>query len=227
MKTVERRLTMLIITYFLIFVLLISLMIILVPYFKAFLRENKQLKPGIGREEFSAEFFPDKPKKETPIDYNWKAHLNKELDFGELPQTYRDNRLVLMVKNSHNLYAYWDTTTRWDRGTPVLRVYELNPSGEEKDISFLFDIDLEKNADNWFFPVPKDNWMYYVELGRREPDGKFIPLLRSNPVTTPRASLSPAIDENWIPCDLYGRLNNISYGLSSGYMHKERERTDH
>jgi len=226
MKIVERGLNMLIITYFLIFVLLISLIIILAPYFNSFLRERRQINTsGLGREEFSEEFTPETADKS--IDYTWKGSLNKTSVKGELPETYGEDNLTLLIKNPTSLYAYWDTSAKPDRGTPVLRVYEISSDEEKDELSFLFDIDIYREASNWFFSVPKDNTGYCVELGQRMPDGSFTPLLRSNPVKTPRASLSTVIDENWIPCDVYGCLSGISYGLSSGLMQKASERIDH
>jgi hypothetical protein len=220
---------MLIITYFLIFVLLISLIIISVPYINSFFRDNRPKKPAfLGREEFSEEFFPRRPgKEESPIDFNWKGNLIKDFSPQELPESYGDETLVLLIKNPTCLYAYWDITPRWKEGNPALRVYEIFSPGENR-LSFLFDIYINREAKNWFIPVPKDNCLYCVELGEIRADGSFVPLLRSNPVKTPRVSLSTVIDENWIPLSLYDRLSHLSYGLSSGSLTKNQsERTDY
>ncbi|MGI6686455.1 MAG: DUF4912 domain-containing protein [Bacillota bacterium] len=221
---------MLIITYFLIFVLLISLIIILTPYFNSFLKERRQYEPktsATGTEEFSEEFSPGNlENNDTPMDYTWKGSLIDKSSPVELPKDFGDEELALLVKNSSDLYAYWESTTSWGDDNPVLRVYEVISPMEQDEMSVLFDININREADNWFFQVPKDNSYYCVELGRRKSDGSFIPVLRSNIVKTPRSSLSTAIDENWIPCDIYGRLSNISYGLSSGIIHQKSERID-
>ncbi|MEL7564060.1 MAG: DUF4912 domain-containing protein [Dehalobacterium sp.] len=219
---------MLIISYFLTFALVISIIIILAPYFRSFLQQGKQHKPvNLGREEFSEEFFPKISSGEvSPVEYKWKGNLSKKSTSEELPGTYQDAKLVLLIKNPTCLYAYWDTTMKFDQGTPSLRIYEATSFEQEYQFSHLFDIDIFPDAKNWFINVPKDNCSYYAELGQRMPDGSFVPILRSNLVKTPRSSLSTAIDENWIPCDIYGRLSNVSYGVSSGFMQKE-ERKDY
>lgn len=214
---------MLIITYFLTFVLVISLILILLPYFKAYTRPKEQYKPlGSGREEFSEEFFSKQASQEdTPIDYAWKGALNKGVPNVPLPEGDQDHRLTLLIKNPTCLYAYWDIDQDLDIGTPVLRIYGPNPAGQrEEEFSYLFETDITREAKNWFITVPKDNCSYYAELGPKLPDGSFSPLLRSNVVRTPRSSLSAAMDENWIPCDVYGGLGDISYGLSSGCLEK-------
>lgn len=224
---------MLIISYLLSFALVISLIIILVPYFRSFLQLRAQHKPihlkrKIFSEEFSDEFFPQKFSKDgTPVEYDWKGSLGKKSIDDELPATYQDNKLILLIKNPNCLYAYWDTTTKWDQGIPALRIYEAVSFENKLDFSFLFDIDISHDAKSWFINVPKDNSSYYVELGQRMSDGSFAPLLKSNLVKTPRSSLSTIIDENWIPCNVYGQLSNVSYGISSAYLQKESERIDH
>lgn len=220
---------MLIISYFLTFALVISIIIILAPYFRSFLRQREQHKPlSLGREEFSEEFFPKNVSTgDAPIDYTWKGNLSKKSASKELPGTYQDAKLVLLVKNPTCLYAYWDTLMKWEEGIPVLRIYQAVSFEQEHEFSLLFDIDIFHDAKNWFINVPKDNCSYYAELGQRMADGSFVTMLKSNLVKTPRSSLSTAIDENWIPCDIYGRLSNVSYGVSSGYMQKEKERVDY
>lgn len=218
-----------IISYFLTFVLVISLILLLVPYFRSFLRPREQHKPlSLGREEFAEEFFPESHGKENDsVNYKWKGNLEGGTTREELPHTYQETNLMLLVKNPTCIYAYWDMPIKWEEGMTVLRIYEAGAFQKEHDLKHLFDIEIFLEAKNWFFDVPKENCSYYAELGRRMSDGKFTPLLKSNIVKTPRASISTAIDENWIPCDIYGHLKNVSYGLSSGFLHKEHERVDH
>lgn len=216
-----------IISYFLTFVLVISLILLLVPYFRSFQRQREHQRPlSLGREEFAEEFFPDTHGKENDsVDYKWKGNLAVRTGKDELPDSYKQSNLMLLIKNPTCIYAYWDIPMNWE-GDPVLRIYETGFFHGENGLKHLFDIEIFLEAKNWFIDVPKENCSYYAELGRRMPDGRFIPLLKSNIVKTPRASLSTAIDENWIPCDIYGHLKDVSYGLSSSYMHQEHERVD-
>lgn len=223
---------MLIISYFLIFALVISIIVILAPFFSSFLLPRKQHKPfSLNRNafstEFSEEFFPKNSVEETPVEYEWKGNLSKETLTGELPDTYQDNKLILLIKNPNSLYAYWDITKNRDQGIPTLRLYEALSFEGDLKFSFLFDIDISHDAKNWFIDVPKDNCSYYAELGQRMADGSFVSLLKSNIVKTPRSSLSTIIDDNWIPCNVYEQLSTISYGISSAHLQKESERVDH
>jgi len=54
------------------------------------------------------------------------------------------------------------------------------------------------------------------------PDGRFVTLLRSNIVTTPRASLSDRLDEEWMWIEgLYRSIERIKYGTSSPLIIEE------
>jgi hypothetical protein len=161
-KKVERGITMLIISYFLTFALVISIIIILAPYFRSFLQQGKQYKPvNLGREEFSEEFFPKSSSGEvTPVEYKWKGNLNRKSTGEELPGTYRDAKRFCSLKTYTSLYAYWDTTLKFDQGAPSLRIYEAISFEHEYQFSHLFDIDIFPDAKNWFINVPKDNCGY-------------------------------------------------------------------
>ncbi|ATW23490.1 DUF4912 domain-containing protein [Candidatus Formimonas warabiya] len=232
---------MTIISYFLVLVVAIGLIIILLPYLRTLFRPSKAYKPvmKVG-EEFAEEIFPHgtSPTDASSIAYEWKGSLNKKLTTPELPESYGDDQLTLMVKNPRWLYAYWEISParlktlqnlfpqEWDLSLPTLRIYQVTPDDGEGRPSHLFDIEISLQAKNWFINVPNENQHYFIELGRKLPGGKFVPILRSAVVKTPRACVSTIIDENWIPCDIYGRLGNLSYGMSSSELQKEPERTE-
>lgn len=148
----------------------------------------------------------------------------------ELPNAYGIDRLVLLVRDPHWLYAYWEISATkqeefnsnfgleaWNASRPVLRVYEV--AGDHfngSNATSYTDIGLGEQDDNWHINVGKANSNYCVDLGRIFPDGRFITLLRSNMVTTPREALSDILDEEWMWIEgIYDTLNQINYGMSS------------
>ena len=119
-----------------------------------------------------------------------------------IPTVYGLDRLVLMPKDPHWLYTYWELTSSlyetmratygdsWEQGRMVLRLFHL-------DNGNIRDIDIDDYADNWYLSVDNADQRYRAELGRLLADGSFIPLLQSNTVRTPRDSISSVIDPHW------------------------------
>jgi uncharacterized protein len=135
----------------------------------------------------------------------------------EFPAGYDDNRIVLMVRDPHWLYAYWEVNARrrdeirqqlgesvFSRSRLVLRVY---------DAASLKHHDLEVGgARNWYVRVPAPNRTYFAEIGFLTEDGRFIAACRSNSVTTPLDGMSDVIDEQWLIPDW-----DKMYALSGGF----------
>jgi len=126
-----------------------------------------------------------------------------ELNAGwKLPSAYGIDRLVLLPKDPHWLFAYWEVTAElenkfrkqysgdWDTAQLVLRIHDLE-TGKHREIT------LNGHADNNYLQVDDADRAYYVEMGRILPDGSFISMLRSNIIRTPRNSISAVIDPRW------------------------------
>ncbi len=153
----------------------------------------------------------------------------------ELPVSYGTNRLVLLVRDPQWLYAYWEITATsldefnaaygngaWNSTRPVLRVYDItgvNFNG--LNANSYIDINLPDFTDNWHFDVAQPDRSFCVDLGRLFPDGRFVTILRSNVVTTPSASLSNCLDEEWMWIE--GLYKTILYqmGVSSPLILEE------
>lgn len=126
----------------------------------------------------------------------------------ELPSTYNDNRLVLVARDPHCLYAYWDfsveqmsaaqTRLGVKGAQPILRVVEVTdrecPAVHAQNS---VDIELPPFATQWYIGVARADTDYCVEVGYRTPDGRFAPLGRSNVATTPRDTISPSTTAQW------------------------------
>lgn len=146
-----------------------------------------------------------------------------------LPRRYGVDRLVLMVRDPYWLYAYWEiSATRqeefnsvygpraWESTRPVLRVYDVTGVDFNGSNAVGYtDISIQEEADSWHIHVGQPNRSYCVDLGRKFPDGRFVTLLRSNVVTTPRSSLSECLDEEWMWIEELYRGLYFPYGVSS------------
>jgi hypothetical protein len=103
-------------------------------------------------------------------------------------QRYNETRAVLMVRDPHWAFAYWDVEdaqaarARKDAGFEqlVLRVQDLQPTSS-------FDIPIQWSDSSWYIYLPNQDADYLLELGYLA-SGKFRLLARSNVVHTPRES---------------------------------------
>lgn len=144
---------------------------------------------------------------------------------------YSENRIVLMIRDPYWCFAYWDLTpdkqaeviTKLAGGQArlVLRVYDVTGIDFSGSNAHRFaDLEISEEANNWYINVWAADRSYCVDLGLRYPDGRFETLLRSNVVTTPRDSISPVVDEEWMVVDdtferLYKTAGADEWGRSS------------
>lgn len=123
-----------------------------------------------------------------------------------LPTTYYETKIALLVRDPYWLYTYWDLSPEakgqlsndygdWEKAPSSLRIWEEEESGGG-DPHF-FDVTINLFTSNWYLNV-QPNHRYTAELGYFSPAGDFIVLARSNTVTTPRATFSQVIDEEWM-----------------------------
>lgn len=114
----------------------------------------------------------------------------------ELPASYDDNRVVLMAKDPHWLFAYWDLDPAledafrlefgnevWNRSVPYLKVRNITMNKE-------FHIRINDFSSSWYISVPEPDCFYTVEVGRKSSERFFISLAGSNIAGTPRDSIS-------------------------------------
>ena len=144
-----------------------------------------------------------------------------------------------MVKDPWWLYAYWEVDPTKERETrrqlapeeigdlrSVLRVYDVTDRDYPRESAHQwFDIPLSGLASNWYIHVNAPNRSFIVELGLLTKQGRFLMLLRSNRVTTPRVGPSDVIDEEWMTSDeaywkLFGTTAGIGVGASAQIIHQ-------
>jgi len=129
-----------------------------------------------------------------------------------LPTEYGENRLVLMPRDPYWIFAYWEVTP----SPTLLRVYDVT------DIVFngqnawsYFDIEITGGANNWYLNVPAADRSYLADLGFLDSEGRFVTILRSNTVHTPRDRPSDLLDEEWRSVN-YEEVYKLSGGYSVG-----------
>ncbi len=142
-----------------------------------------------------------------------------------IPERYNETKIVLLVKDPHWVFAYWETSDNdmeklknIDAYKWVLRVYNEN---EES-----FDIVVTDTAVNWYINVPESGRSYYVDLGIVDKKGDFILVATSNKITTPPGKISDIIDEEWMIVEeefeeLYKMIANGNVGGSSEVLLKK------
>lgn len=131
-------------------------------------------------------------------------------DSTELLTLQPSTHCVLMPRDPHCLYAYWDYTQQdTDRARRqmkpasadahlVLRMYDITLvefSGSKANHKW--DIEVGFTTKNRYISVSHDNAIYCAELGLRSGVNRFIPITRSNIVRTPPQSTSPRNDLIW------------------------------
>ncbi|RJP29722.1 MAG: DUF4912 domain-containing protein [Candidatus Omnitrophota bacterium] len=146
----------------------------------------------------------------------------------ELSGAYGKDKMVLQVRDPWWLHAYWEITEpTWSHfksklgadkvasAKLLLRAYDVTGIDfDGKNANRYFDIDINRNANNWYVDTGSDGRSWCVDIGLMLGDGRFITILRSNFVTTPLAGPSWITDEEWmIPDDLFARLYGMGFGF--------------
>ncbi len=139
----------------------------------------------------------------------------------ELPDNYGDNQVYLLVRDPYWIYTYWEIQEdhqlghlaklggSWDSVVSVLRVYDTTEEGKSPSVS---DIVLQNMSKCWYINT-QPNHSYFAEIGLLHCDGRFLCLVRSNHVTTPRSGMSEIIDDQWMSIDF-----DKMYALSGGFQ---------
>ncbi len=135
----------------------------------------------------------------------------------DLPKTYKKDKLVGLEVNTNWLHFYWDLSEKTRRilsvrSPIVLRVYDVtyidfNGTNAHRT----FEMELNPNISKYYVFVPQPNADYLAEIGYKD-GNKFVPLLRSNLVTTPPSSPRLAQMELWMDLRTRQKFSEISSG---------------
>jgi hypothetical protein len=130
----------------------------------------------------------------------------------DLPDEYGDTKIVLLVRDPEWVYAYWEINddTRAQLNFPrngngnqnrrlVLRIYKITDTAWPVDAAhYFFDVDVPSEAKNWYIHLPEADQQWCAELGLVDNTDNFITICRSNPVVTPRNTISERVDSDWM-----------------------------
>ncbi|MFC1496276.1 DUF4912 domain-containing protein [Candidatus Margulisiibacteriota bacterium] len=133
----------------------------------------------------------------------------KEQEF-QFPAGYGENRAVLMVRDAHWLFAYWEVMP----GINGLTLRVIN-----EDLGKHFDINVQSagTGGSWYINCGLPDTRFSVLVGYYSKNGKFNVIVKSNIVQTPRDRVSDVIDEEWMAVD-WDKIYSLSGGqrLKSG-----------
>lgn len=138
-------------------------------------------------------------------------------DSDPLPDSYGDNKVVLMPKNPHWLFSYWEMSQdkinelkaaygedRVNSARPALRVYDVTMiEFNGNNANAYFDIELPDDIGEWFIGGLNPSACYIVDIGLKTSDGQFLTVARSTSVKMPSHSVSDNIDEEWMIVEEY------------------------
>ncbi len=117
----------------------------------------------------------------------------------ELPEGYGETTLVLVARDPEWAFAYWEASPHDMARAGVshselsLRIYDVTDVDfDGSNAHSQFDI-IVGAAKNWYFRVPVADRMWVADLGMVGPDGAFRTVARSNPISTPRDTISPFV----------------------------------
>ncbi len=124
----------------------------------------------------------------------------------DLPLGYGDNKVVMLVRDPHWCYLYWelqetlieDGLRRLSRSRHEVRhVLRIHPAG---GTGTPFDVDIDFRAQSHYQQL-SPGASFYSEIGLLDHEGFFAALAVSNTVTLPLDGPSEIIDEQWITTD--------------------------
>jgi uncharacterized protein len=120
------------------------------------------------------------------------------------------DRIIAMVRDPYWLHVYWELSRatyaraqaalgqEWHTARPILRLMDVTSEDTTAASErHLRDIEIHGGVNNWYIDVAAPPRAFRIDIGYLARRGKFFVLARSNVVSTPKAGVSDAIDENW------------------------------
>jgi len=127
-----------------------------------------------------------------------------------LDHACQKDRIIVLARDPYWLHAYWELSRttlaraqaalgqEWHSAQPILRVMDVTSedttTGTERQVR---DIPIHGGVNNWYIDVMDPPRAFRVDIGYLSRRGKFYVLARSNIVSTPKAGVADALDENW------------------------------
>ena len=118
----------------------------------------------------------------------------------DLPDGYGESRIVLMPRDPEWAYVYWDVSNEHKEEVRrqggyrlALRLYDVTDIDLNRQSAHnLQQYDCDELANNWHLPIPVSDRDYVAEIGYLTLDGRWLMLVRSNPIHVP-----PVYPSDW------------------------------
>ena len=127
-----------------------------------------------------------------------------------LDHACQKDRIIVLARNPYWLHAYWELSRtalaraqaalgqEWHSAQPILRVMDVTSddttTSTERQVR---DIPIHGGVNNWYIDVLEPPRAFRIDIGYLSRRSKFYVLARSNIVSTPKAGVTDALDENW------------------------------
>jgi hypothetical protein len=134
-----------------------------------------------------------------------------EIDAGELPWGYGDNRITVIVRDPDSAYLYWEFDDEamvaarsrlgagGERGWCNLRIYDT--TGREFDgtnANDYFDLTVDRADREYYLMIRRPGSSMHAEVGIKTEEGYFQPISRSGRADFPRSAPSPNTTLEWM-----------------------------
>jgi hypothetical protein len=134
-----------------------------------------------------------------------------EVDTGDLPWAYGEDRITAMVRDPDSAYLYWEITdpsiaaarSRLGPAGPEgwcnLRIYDTTGQAfDGTNAHDYFDIRVERSDREHFVMVRRPSSSMHAEIGIKTVEGYFQPIARSGRADFPRSNPSPNTSLEWM-----------------------------
>lgn len=147
-----------------------------------------------------------------------------------LDHEFQKDRIIVLARDSYWLHAYWELSRttlaraqaalgqEWHSAQPILRLMDVTSedttTATERQVR---DIPIHGGVNNWYIDVLDPPRSFRIDIGYLSRRGKFYVLARSNIVSTPRAGVTDALEENW--SDVQQQFDRVSNPSTIGSPH--------
>jgi len=155
-----------------------------------------------------------------------KREIDQYIDTGyPIPELYSEDRIAVLPRDPHWVFIYWDLSgeklkkisSEFLQGKPemlrfVLRLKTVSGKRKIKSSPSGFkDVEVPSVARSWYLKIDDNRKEYFLELGIKTKDGKYVMLLRSKPFTLPAGKIADTEGEEWMSVsERYGKLLQLS-----------------
>ncbi len=153
--------------------------------------------------------------------YTGTAETGPAAAYDALPHEYGRERIVLLPRDPHTVFAFWEVSERHldaerkragGEARLCVRIFDVTgvPFDGKNEIAY-FDQEVYERVGSWYFNLDRPGRAFCADLGVRSPEGGFLTLLRSNTISVPRVGFSEVLDDAWaIPVEEFLRLYGVA-----------------